>query len=526
MPTKIKVKAIMFLRDSGTSQRSIASSRQTSRNSIQDVFRIADDQAISWNQIKDLEENEVYELFYPTKFKKSSVQKEPNYDYVHKELKKVGVTLKLLWQEYISTCTDEDVIPFGYSRYCEGYNGFIATTKATSHLIHKPGIICEVDWSGKKMKVVNQYTGEVSPIYLFVGNLPYSQYSYVEGCFDMKEDAWLNCHIHMFEYFEGASIRLICDNLKTGVIKHPKNGEIILNEGYEALASYYNTAIMPAPVRVPKAKPSVEGTVGKIATAIIAKLRNNEYHTLQEANLDIRKALKEFNEGLFQKRDGSRYLIFIEEEKDTLIKLPIHPYEIAKWKYNYKVSLNYHVSIDHNYYSVPAQYIGKSVNLKITDTLLEVYCDYERIASHHRFPATARNQYSTCKEHMPMNHQKYSQWDDIRIINWATEIGPQTKNVIEMIFESVKIKEQGYNACLAVLRLSKTYSSERLEVACELALTKFSVPRYKHLNGILKYNQDKLYIENSKVAKKPSKDTSTIFLRGSNYYGGDSNDKQ
>lgn len=301
MPTKIKVKAIMYLRDSGTSQRSISTSRQTSRNSVRDVFRIADAQAISWNQIKDLDEDKVYELFYPTKFKAISVQKEPDYDYVHKELKRVDVTLKLLWQEYVTACVDGEDIPFGYSRYCEGYNGFIATTKATSHLIHKPGIICEVDWSGKKMKVVNQYTGETSPVYLFVGNLPYSQYSYVEGCFNMLEDTWLNCHIHMYEYFDGSTIRLVCDNLKTGVIKHPKNGEIILNKEYENLAFYYNTAIMPAPVRTPKAKPSVEGTVGKIATAIIATLRNKEYRTLQEANVDIRKALEVLMKAHFKK---------------------------------------------------------------------------------------------------------------------------------------------------------------------------------------------------------------------------------
>ncbi len=139
----------------------------------------------------------------------------------------------------------------GYTRFCEGYSDHISKNKLTNHLKHKPGIICEVDWSGKTMSVIDKYTGEIVKVYLFVATLPYSQYSYVEPCLDMKQNTWLNCHVNMYKYFGGSTIRLICDNLKTGVINHPKDGDIVLNDKYEELGNHYLTAIMPAGVRKP-----------------------------------------------------------------------------------------------------------------------------------------------------------------------------------------------------------------------------------------------------------------------------------
>lgn len=400
MANKIKVKLILELRSAHMSRNLIASTRHMSKNSVSDVFHIADSLSITFNDIKGNTEEAVYRMFYPDKFAIENLYQDPRYEYVHKELKKVGVNLKLLWLEYCDQCKSNNEISMGYTKFCDGYGKHTIANKLTNHLIHKPGIIAEVDWSGPTMSYVDRSTGEIIRVYLFVATLPYSQYSYVEPCLDMKQDTWLRCHIRMFEFFDGVAIRTVCDNLKTGVIKHPKEGDIVLNENYEALGSHYMTAIMPAGVRKPKHKASVEGTVGKIATAIIAKLRNEVYYSFLELKIAVSKALSEFNEKPFQKRDGSRKEIF-EEEKKYLQALPTIPYEIANWTYRRKINFDCHVVYEKNRYSCPYQYVGKHGDLKVTDSSLEIYISGKRVSTHTKFPNYINNSYSTHDEDMP-----------------------------------------------------------------------------------------------------------------------------
>lgn len=519
MANKIKVKLILELRASRMSRNIIADTRHMSRTSVSDVFHLADEMSITYDNVRDKDEEEVYRMFYPDKHSEENIYKNPDYEYIHSELKRVGVTLKLLWSEYRDTCNTDGTIPMGYTKYCDGYGAYTITNSLTNHLIHKPGIITEVDWSGPTMEIVDIATGEVIKVYLFVSTLPFSQYSYVEPCLNMKEDAWLRCHIHMYEFYGGITVRTVCDNLKTGVIKHPKEGEIILNDDYEALGSHYSTAIMPTGVRKPKQKASVEGTVGKVATAIIAKLRNEVYYSLDDLKRSICRALKTFNDAPFQKRDGSRSEVFFGEEKQYLHELPAIPYEISKWYYKRSVNVDCHVVHGKNHYSCPYRYVGKEVDIKVGDTTLEVYYRGERIATHNKFPDYVTNAYSTHDEDMPDQFQK-PEWDDVRIKKWAYSIGNSTGEVIERIFNGVKIKEQGYNSSLSVLRLSKTYSEVRLETSCELALTKVRIPRYHHLKSILAANQDQVYLENKNASKSPAKETSG-YVRGAAYYGGD-----
>ncbi|MDR2570595.1 MAG: IS21 family transposase, partial [Oscillospiraceae bacterium] len=493
MANKINVKLILELRAGHMSRNAIARTRHMSKNSVGDVFHIADSLGIIFDDVKEKPEEEVYRIFYPDKYVAEDIFTIPDYEYVHNELRRVGVTLKLLWEEYCSACRGKNEISMGYTKFCRGYSAFTVKNKITNHLNHKPGIITEVDWSGPTMSYVDKATGEIIKVYLFVASLPYSQYSYVEACLDMKQDTWLNCHIHMYEFFGGVRVRTVCDNLKTGVVSHPKEGDIILNGNYEALGIHYVTAIMPTGVKRPKHKASVEGNVGKIATAIIAKLRNITFFSFAELKTAVREKLYEFNAGDFQKREGSRKQIF-EEERNYLRSLPSIPYEIAEWIYGRSINLDCHVVYNYNRYSCPYQYIGKKADLKITDTFVEIYVKGERVATHPRYPDYVKNQYATHKKDMPDQFQK-PEWDDVRIKRWAYSIGVNTGTVIDRIFNSVKIKEQGYNPSLSVLRLSKSYSETRLETACELALTRVRTPRYAHLKSILAANQDLIYFE-------------------------------
>lgn len=520
MASKIKVKLILELRANHMSQREISRTRKMSQHSIGDVYQIADQLNITYEDVKNKSDEEVYRIFYPDKYASEVLYKQPDYSYVHTELKRTGVNLKLLWKEYMDVCKDERMLSMGYTKFCEGYSEHVTQNSLTNHLVHKPGMVCEVDWSGSTMAIVSTDTGEIIKVYLFVATLPYSQYSYVEPCLDMKQDTWIKCNINMFEYFGGSTVRITCDNLKVGVISHPREGDIILNEKYEEFGNHYFTAIMPAGVRKPKHKPSVEGTVGKIATAIIAKLRNQIFHNLNELKTSVSEALELFNDAPFQKREGSRTLVFKEAEQKYLHELPKFPYEIAEWAYNHSVNIDCHITYKTNRYSAPYKYVGKKIDLKITESLVEIYFKGERIASHTKFPNYTKYKWSTSDEHMP-DQFNHPEWDDVRIKQWAYSIGKCTGEVIDRIFGSVHIKEQAYNSSLSVLKLSKSYSAERLEISCEIALGRIRVPRYSHLKSILSTNQDQLYL--AKRAESQSKVLNQSvqgYVRGASYYGG------
>lgn len=274
---------------------------------------------------------------------------------------------------------------------------------------------------------------------------------------------------------------------------------------------------MPAGVKKPKQKASVEGTVGKIATAIIARLRNNEYTSILELKTDVAAALEDFNNKPFQKREGSRREVFEANERITLRPLPAFPYEYAVWEYGRVIGSDFHVTYQTCNYSVPYRFVGKTVDLKITDSVIEIYCGHERISSYKRFPSYVRNRYDTYPEDIPKRFQK-TEWNELTIRQWAASIDKQTLAVIERIFKSYRTSEQGINPAMYVLKLSKKYSSERLETACDLALEHVSVPRYSHLRAILSSGQD---IEYKDSKKQETESSPAGFVRGAAYYGGD-----
>lgn len=518
MANKIKAKLVLQLREAGISANAIAKTHRISKKSQKEVMDAAAALGIAYADVIDMTDDEVYALLFPGRNNHESIFEEPDWDYVHKELARVGVTLRLLHSEYKDKCRDNDSIAMGYIRFCKQYSAFTVAKGVTSRVGHKAGRICEVDWAGPTMAVVDPYTGEIATVYLFVAALPFSRYSYVEPTLDMKQDTWLLCHVHMFEYFGGSVPIIVPDNLKAGVITHPKEGEVVLTEAYEAMATHYSSAISAARVSHPKDKPSAEGTVGNIATEIIAKLRNVVFTSFDDLKAAVAKQLESYNASPFQKREGgSRRLSFENEEKALLRPLPAHPYEICKWVYGRKVQLNCHVCWQKNYYSVSHLYVGKTVDLRITDTLVEIYLGGERVATHKVFPPYAKNKYSTHENDLP-HDKSYSDWDATRIRKWANRIGVSCTDIIDRIFQSVKFEEQGFNACLAVLRLTHKYPQERVEKACMMALDAgIRSPRYAHIEPILKTNQDKMGIDDTDDFEE---ENPLGYVRGAQYYGG------
>lgn len=218
------MKLILELHAAGLTRNTIAATRSISKHSVSDVLHIAKENGITYDDVKSLNEETIYRMFYPDKYAVEQMYEHPDYVYIHHELKKTGVTLKLLWQEYQDKCSASKRMAMGYTKFCSGYSEYTVANSLTNHLEHKPGEVTEVDWSGPTMGYVDTATGEITTVYLFVGTLPYSQYSYVEPTTDMKMDTFIRCHLRMYEYFGGVTTRLVCDNLKTGVASHPKEG--------------------------------------------------------------------------------------------------------------------------------------------------------------------------------------------------------------------------------------------------------------------------------------------------------------
>ena len=528
MAKRINVRLIMQLHESGMSQNDIATSRHMSKSSISKVLATAKEKNITYEDIRDRDDTEVYKLFFPDAQLTEDIYELPDYSSVDEELKRVGVTLMMLWKEYCDRCREHGTISVGKTKFCEDYARYCQTHDISNHLDRKPGERCEVDWSGPTMKIVNKPTGEAITVYLFVSCLSYSRYAYVEATLNMKMDTWLRCHVHMYEAFGGVPTRTICDNLKTGVVRHPKEGEIVLTDSYEALGLHYMTAIMPAAVKKPKQKPSVENTVGNIATAVIAALRHRTFYDMPSLQRAVKEAVQRYNTAPFQKRSGSRSLVY-QEEKSYLRPLPSVPYEVATLVENRKVYPNCHVSLLKNWYSVPYIYRGMTVDIRYTESTAEIYYDHQRIASHPKFPDYVKNRYSTRASDMPDEFNKPEMNKD-RMCSWASSVGPNTRQVVDRIFSSVRIKEQGYNAALSVLNLSKHYSNERFEDACQIALANTTSPRYKYLKAILASNQDIILRERktapAETTSSPKENTDGAFVRGASYYGGGDPDDQ
>ena len=474
---------ILRLKGLGTSERNIAASLSVSRNTVSKVCKKAEGMGIHWPLDTAVTNKNLQERMFPKSEASTSDKRMPDFDYIRKELLRNGVTRKLLWTEYLEDCRRENAEPLMYSQFCYYIQRNEEKRRATMHIPRKPGEQVEVDWAGDPAEIIDPDTGELTKAWVFVGVMTYSQYAYVEAFINEKEDAWITAHIHMYEYFDGVTKILVPDNASTAV--DHKNSDWYspkLIRIYQEMAEHYGTAIIPARIRAPKDKPNAEGSVRNVSTWITAALRNEQFFSLSELNTAIREKLKHFNSANFQKKESSRQSLFLGEEKPLLMPLPATRFESAVWK-QATVQFNYHVAADKMYYSVPYQYIRDKVDVRLTGQTVEIFYNNERIASHKRLYGRP-GQYSTVREHMPKDHQKYLEWNGDRFRRWAKEIGPYTYQVIDSILSSGRIEQQTYRSCMGVMKLAEKHTKLKLEAVCKKALCYSAMPSYKSIKNL------------------------------------------
>jgi len=509
-----KYREILRLTALGLSQRNIMQSLNVSQKTVVKVQRRAREMNLSWPLDENLTDIELGKLMFPEQSKQTP-KKMPDFDYIQKELLRNGVNKKLLWTEYLEECRQTGEEPLMYSQFCYHIQQDEQKRHATMHIPRKPGEQIEVDWAGDPAHIIDPDTGEIINAWLFVGVMTYSMYPYVEAFINEKQRAWITAHVHMYEYFGGVTRIIVPDNLKTAVAHNNDWYTQELNTVYHEMAEHYNTAILPARVRAPKDKPNAEGSVGVISTWITAALRNEQFFSLAELNRAIREKLEEFVHRPFQKKEGSRYEIFVAEELPLLAKLPATRYELAEWK-TATVQFNYHISVDGMLYSVPYEFIKRKVDVRITDQVVEIFFNHNRIASHRRRYGR-KGQYSTVTEHMPEDHQKYLEWNGDRFRKWAEKIGNNTCKIVNAILASQRIEQQSYRSCMGLLKLADRYSPQRLEAACTKALTYTASPSYKSVKNILASGKDRSCEDESKM-KSAKPHNPHAITRGGDYY--------
>jgi len=487
--------------DLNLSHRDIAHSLNLSASSVSKYISLFQNSKLSWPLPTDISNTQMHELLFKSIKEKnkqpSEITKQTpiDCDYIHKELKRKSVTLRLLWEEYSKTNIGK---AYSKSQFCAIYKSWCKLRNISMRQHHKAGDKLFIDYSGQTMLIIDKDTGEGGKAEIFLAVLGASSYIFAEATWTQSSVDWIASHIRAFEYFGGLPCLLVPDNLKSAITTACKY-EPKENSSYAELARHYDTAILPARPRKPKDKSKAEGSVLHVERRILARLRNMTFFSLYELNEQISKILKEINNEPFQKMPNqSRNSLFLELDKPALKPLPQHKFEFIELK-DAIVHIDYHVETHGYYYSVPYQLVGKVVELKITPTIVEIFYDGKIVANHIR--GYKRGGFATVTEHMPDRHKYHEGWNPGRFLNWAVTIGPETVKTVQHIIAKKKHQEQSYRACLGLLSLAKKFNNKRLETACTLA-NKVGSYNYHTIVTILKNGTDQLQQNTEQEDKK------------------------
>jgi len=518
MPTETlsmrKIKQILQLHyESGMARRAISVSVGTSYGSVANYINRAEKASINWESVKELDERDLAKLLLPNQTRaKKGKYSEPDFSRVHQDLKQKCITMLLLWEEYRQAHPNDG---YSYSQFCRRYKSWRDKQTFSMRQTHKAGEKIFVDYCGPTIPVINPATGECINAQIFVAVLGASNYTFACASKSQNQADWINAHVKTFDFFGGVPELVIPDNLKSAVIKtHRYKPDI--NPAYLQMASYYQTAIIPARPYKPKDKSKAEVAVQIVERWILARLRHQEFFTLAALNLTISEYLIDLNNRDFKKLPGTRKSQFEQLDKPALKPLPKSPYEYVEIKLA-RVHIDYHIEFDKHYYSVPYHLIKEQVEVQASSTLVSIFAYGNRVSCHPR--SYAQGAHSTLTEHMPDSHRAISEWSPERFLSWAQEIGDATKKIVMVLLYKKRHPEQNYRSVLALLSLAKTYDRTRLEKACARAVEINSLTRTS-VQSILKNGLDKIITpdKNSESQQTESLLNDHENIRGDKYY--------
>jgi transposase len=507
-----KIREVLRLKwECGLSDRQIAQSCVLARSTTSDYLYRAKAAGLTWPLPVDYDDIKLEAVLFPNIVPTQKKQcSEPDWTDIHNELKRKGVTLMLLWQEYKATAATG----YSYSQFCHLHRHFVSTLDISMRQTHKAGEKCFVDYAGYTIPIVDAKTGEIQNAEIFVAVLGASNYTFVRAMKSQSLPDWIDAHRYAFEFFQGVPEIIIPDNLKSGITK-PHYYDPAINRSYQEMANHYAVAIVPARVRRPQDKSKVEVGVQGIERWLLAPLRNHTFFSVGELNIALRPLLEAYNNKPFQQLPGSRRSQFEILDKPVLRALPEQPYYFAQWK-KARAGIDYHIVIDKHYYSVPHRFRQHELDIRLTNQTVECFYKSKLIATHAR--SYQQGRHTTLTDHMPRAHQEYAEWTPERLINWAKKTGVATAQFIECVIASRPHPQQAYRACQGILRFSKSYGAARLEKACVRALA-IGATTYKSIESILKNRLEEQPL--TQQTKEPSLATEVAHhsnIRGADYY--------
>lgn len=464
------------------SHESIAAATRLSKGAVNKYLRRAQAAAIAWPLPAQMDEAQLEALLFPHAAPLAERHAAPDFAHLHQELKRKGVTLTLLWEEYAAAHAGQ---AYRYSQFCLLYHRFAASLKRSMRQVHHAGEKLFIDYSGQTVPLIDAASGEIHRAEIFVAVLGASSYTYAEATSSQRLPDWIGSHVRCFEFMGCVPALLVPDQLKSA-IKLACRYEPECTSTYEDLARHYGTAVLAARPRHPRDKAAVENSVLVVQRWILARLRHRQFFSLPELNAAIGELLVDLNKRPFKKLEGCRASAFEAIDRPAMKPLPAVRYEFASWK-SALVGIDYHVEFDAHFYSVPHSLVKQKLELRVTATTVECFFKGKRVASHMR--AAKRGRHTTVSAHMPDSHRRHLEWTPGRLLNWALAIGPATRDVVKWQLENRPHPEQGYRACLGLLNLVKHYGEARLEAACKRALA-IGSPKRKSIKSILEANLD------------------------------------
>ena len=477
-----KIREVLRLKfEAQLSHGKIAAASGVSKGAVSNFVRRAIEKSLPWPLPEDLDDAALERLLYP-QVGQHEQYTHADYAYVHQELKRKGVTLQLLWEEYHAA---HGARAYQYSQFCLHYQRFRDSLARSMRQTHRAGEKLFIDYSGDTVPVINAATGEIAQAEVFIASMGASKYTYAEASWTQTLPDWIASHIRMLEHLGCVPEILTPDNLKSA-IKNACRYEPEENSTYADMARHYGCVIIPARPYKARDKAVAETHVLVVQRWILARLRNRQFFSLSELNAAIAELLVELNHRPFKKLPGCRASAFESIDRPAMKPLPAQRYEYAEWL-KAKVYIDYHVEADHHYYSVPHQLVGQHVHVRMTASTVECLFKGRRVAAHVR--SYQRGKHTTLPEHMPESHRRHAQWTPARLLAWGEKIGPGTRGVVLWQLENRPHPEQGYRACLGLLNLVKTYGEQRLQAACRRALT-IGSPTRKRIEAILKAKLD------------------------------------
>lgn len=499
-----RVREILRLHEQGFTQRAIHRATGVARSCIQEYLRAAALTGVTHERTAALSDAELRQVLgkqSPGRQKKA-VAAAVEWEKIHTELHgRKGVTLELLFSEWVEATGGG----LSYSTFCRRYAAWASARKVVLRQEYRPGEKLLSDYAGVTLSWWDD-DGNEHPAQIFVAALGASNKTFAEATDSQKVLSWIGSHVRAFQFFGGVAEAVVIDNLKSGVTRSHRY-EPELNRTFAEFGAHFNTSILPARAGKPRDKAKVEKAVQEVERWVIAPIRHMRFASLTEINLAMAPLLERLNSRTMRDYGASRNELFDRLEQDQLRPLPVLPFTAAEWKCA-RVAMDYHVQIHQHYYSVPYYHARKEVWVRITEKLVEVFLNNERIASHVR--STMPYRHTTLPAHMPPHHLAVKSWTAENFLSWAHRVGPETEKLVHAFLNAPQYKEVSYRSILGLQRLEKRFGQKNLERASQIA----------NERRLLSQRAVKQILET--LPAKPASETATPVrhgnIRGDTYY--------